>query len=532
MFRKPWAALCLAVSMTLTPAATAYASTPPAEFGSDWHDPITADPPIATPPTASCTVQIVDAAFADFTPYTGAYTPPAQCPGPWAKVVLRMDGQVAGRQFDRLGYLTVGGVTVFKTSTPEPSPAGIAWRVDKDVTGYSALFASPQPVSSLIGNVVNETYTGVLHVQAYLTFYQADAAHPAPADGADEVLGLSSVHAEGQAQVGGLTVAPNTERLVAEVYATGSGGGCEEFWYLTTPPEAGYSCPADHGPYREVQISVDGVPAGIAAPYPHIYTGGWSNPFLWYVLPAPRAFDIQPIRYDLSPFAGLLTDGREHQISVSVLGVPAGQSGWDVPVTLLAWRDAGSARVTGALTQVASGPVTNTSLYADGTDTDTVTTTGGHRLTVAGYVQTSHGRVDTTVVREVANTSSHRWGADENPDALTAEWTDHESITVASGGSRDVRRTDRHFAIDGAISIDAANRLTTTLSLADGCVTITDGVPVRTDDTYTGTATWTLGVPRNQRHGTATSTLRYKVSGPGQDYDRTLTAVNGELITP
>ena len=40
---------------------------------------------------------------------------------------------------------------------------------------------------------------------------------------------------------------------------------------------------------------LDGKVAGIAAPYPHIYTGGWSNPFLWYAQPAPRAFDIQPI---------------------------------------------------------------------------------------------------------------------------------------------------------------------------------------------------------------------------------------------
>jgi hypothetical protein len=50
------------------------------------------------------------------------------------------------------------------------------------------------------------------------------------------------------------------------VYATGSGGGCQEYWYLTVPDAAPYSCKAADGPYREVQIKVDGQLAGIAAP--------------------------------------------------------------------------------------------------------------------------------------------------------------------------------------------------------------------------------------------------------------------------
>jgi len=37
----------------------------------------------------------------------------------------------------------------------------------------------------------------------------------------------------------------------------GSGGGCEEVWYLTVPNAAPYSCKADNGPYREVRIEVD-----------------------------------------------------------------------------------------------------------------------------------------------------------------------------------------------------------------------------------------------------------------------------------
>ena len=234
---------------------------PPTEFDTDWDNPRTAAPPIVTPAGPRCTTTIVDTQFRDFTPYTSNSVP--ECRGP--KVVLRLDGAVKGRQYDRLGYLKIGGVTVFKTSTPEPSPDGIEWSVEKDLSEYASLLTRPEPVEMLIGNVVDDTYTGVLNVKVTLTFYGGrETARP-------DVLPITQA------------IPRNTEKLVADVYATGSGGGCEEFWYLTTPTGVPYSCPADNGPYREVQIRIDGVLAGIAAPYPHIYTGGWSNPFLWYV---------------------------------------------------------------------------------------------------------------------------------------------------------------------------------------------------------------------------------------------------------
>ena len=489
-------------------------AVPPAEFGTDWDDPRTAAPPVSQPDAPSCSTTIVDTEFRDFTPYTSEFTP--ACPGPWQKVVLTMDGAVAGRQFDRLGYLKIGGVTVFKTSTPEPSADGIQWSVEKDLTEYAALLATPQPVEMLIANVVDSTYTGVLDITVKLTFYRGKAtARPA-------------VLSTGQA------IPRNTERLVADVYATGSGGGCEEFWYLTTPTGVPYSCPADDGPYREVQIRVDGRLAGIAAPYPHIYTGGWSNPFLWYVLPAPRAFDIKPIRYDLTPFVGLLTDGKAHDIQVSVVGVPAGQSGWDVPTTMLAWRDPHSTQTTGALLGATEQPGVNNPVYTD----HVLTTTGGHALTASGYLNTSHGRVTTTVSRTVANQSTHRWNADETEDALQATWTDRSSVTVSDGrGHQSTTTTDLQYAVDGEITIDAANRLTTTINLLDAATTAGSvglaGAPqpgsVMTD-TWRGTAAWTLGVPREERHATGTSTERYRVIRPGPDYDHTIATENGRLL--
>ncbi|MFF4054472.1 peptide-N4-asparagine amidase [Streptomyces sp. NPDC001668] len=505
-----------------TPSAQAQPADVPAEFGTDWHDPVTAAPPVSRPSGRSCRVTVAEARFRDFTPYTGTYTPPASCGDRWSKVVLRMDGKVRGRQFDRLGYLHIGGVEVFRTSTPQPSPDGIEWSVEKDLTRYSDTFRARHDVEMLIGNVVDDTYTGIIDVKVTLTFYPAREGHAAPVP--DRVLTLDG---------GTLTTPRNSERVVAEVYATGSGGGCEEYWYLAVPSNAPYSCQAEGGPYREVQIKVDGRLAGIAAPFPTVWTGGWSNPFLWYVVPGPRAFDVKPIEYDLTPFAGILNDGRPHRVEVAVVGVPEGQSGWSAPVNVLVWQDAGRAHVTGKLTTHTTGDLTDSSTYTPGSE-HRVDTEGEHRLTVAGYVDTSHGRVTTTVRRSLANTSTHRWADGENPDALTGTWADDESVTVDGPGPARTTRTHRTYTMDGTTTIGAGDRLRTVLTLGDRADVTRTRAGHRTtwyrlDDTYAGDATYTINVPRDQRHAVGTTSERYRVRGSGGCYDRSLTTVQGVL---
>ncbi|WUC83986.1 peptide-N4-asparagine amidase A [Streptomyces sp. NBC_00536] len=497
-------------------------ATPPAEFGTDWHDPLTAAPPVAKPATRSCEVTLAEAQFRDFTPYQGSYTPPTGCGTSWSKVVLRLDGKVKGRQFDRLGHLSVGGVEVLRTSTPEPSPDGITWSVEKDVTRYSPTLRTPQPVEMLIGNVVDDTYTGVIDVKVTLTFYAAEHGRTArPATVPDRVLPLTSPT---------LTTPRNTERILAEVYATGSGGGCEEFWYLATPEAAPYSCKAAEGPHREVRIAVDGQLAGIAAPFPTVWTGGWSNPFLWYVTPAPRAFDVQPVVYDLTPFAALLNDGLAHRVEVSVAGVPAGQSGWSTPANLLLWQDPGRAVVTGALTRAEQSEPANSTVFTPGSQ-NRVDAKGGHRLTTAGYLNTSHGRVTTTVTRTLASTSAHRWTEGENQDALAADWSDDESVT----SGRTTTSTRRAYSMNGETTLGTDNRLRTVISLGDRADTASvrdDGTRLswsRLDDRYTGDAAYTSGVPRDQRHAVGTSTERYRLTGSDGCYDRTVASAQGTL---
>src|SRR2546430_14003416 len=76
---------------------------------------VTADPPVARPRTTPCRTRLfTDVRFADFSPKSFAYAPPAACPGPWQKVVLEDDWSVEpGRQIERDDNLCISGVDVY-----------------------------------------------------------------------------------------------------------------------------------------------------------------------------------------------------------------------------------------------------------------------------------------------------------------------------------------------------------------------------------------------------------------------------------
>jgi hypothetical protein len=513
--------------------APATAAPPPSEFGTDYADPRTPAPPVAVPHTRHCSVEIVRNGFKNFDPYTSTYTPPAACRGPWSKVVLRMQGSVKGVQYDRLGHITIGGVGVFRTSTPEPSTDGISWQVEKDVSPYIPLLRSPQPVVMELGNVVNETYTGVLDITVTLDFYVTGPGAPA-ARTASAVLPLQDQRREDSDLVGTATLPRNTSRLLGEVYVTGSGGGCEEFWDTSAPGSTGYSCP-DGSPYREVEVQIDGKVAGIALPYPYIYTGGWSNPYAWRPSPAPRAFDIKPLQYDLTPFAGLVSDGKPHEFRVHVVGVPAGQSGWFTVPNLHVWTDAHSKQTRGSITSYSVTPLTESDEVTGSSGAaGSVQTKASRSLKISGYVETSAGRIRTTVERGLSNSSDHVWEAGESRDTLDASWRD---LSVVTTGAK-VERTDLTYGKSGYISFlphatipDAYDVVTdldiydrSRMSTAIAGRTVADG---KTEETYDGRASWIYNVPRDQRHATGTQTVRYRASGTGGCYDHTLSAVNG-----
>jgi hypothetical protein len=92
----------------------------------------------------------------------------------------------------------------------------------------------------------------------------------------------------------------------------------DEFWYTCVPNDISSEVQKCGGTaFREAEVSVDGQPAGVAPVYPGIYTGG-VDPFLWEPIPAVQTLNFVPYRVDLTPFAGILSNGQPHTIALSV----------------------------------------------------------------------------------------------------------------------------------------------------------------------------------------------------------------------
>ena len=369
----------------------------------------TADPPVARPDTTPCVVTLFNNfAFADFSPKPFSFTP--ACPGPWAKVVLNADFSIqAGRQFDRTAEIWIGGVNVYFGTTSEPSgTVARSWHIERDLTDYSALFNTSQNGRVDLGNLVNSTFTSTLFGTATIQFYPPASHQDAPHT-ADLVLPLASDPTGGTAFLSNSTSAlsksfslpANVERAFIDVVAESQAG--DEFWYTCVPDDvAGELQSCGGGAFRESQVTIDGTPAGVAPVYPWIYTGG-IDPLLWRPIPGVQTLNFAPYRVDLTPFAGVLSNGQPHQVAVSVFGA---NNGFSTTATLLVFQDHGSNQVTGEVTRNTIGvpnpnTVENLNTAADGTITGSVTVNSSRIFRVEGFVRTSHGRIETDVQQNI-----------------------------------------------------------------------------------------------------------------------------------
>src|SRR5262249_23809216 len=194
----------------------------------------------------------------------------------------------------------------------------------------------------------------------------------------------------------------NVERAFLDVVAQSQAG--DEFWYTCVPNDVANELQSCGGTgFRESQVSIDGQPAGVAPVYPWIYTGG-IDPLLWRPIPGVQTLNFVPYRVDLTPFAGVLSNGQPHTVSVNVFNT---NRGFSTTATLLLFQDHGGQVVTGQVTEntIGSGPAPNVqenvTTDAGGNITGTVTVTSSRQFTVAGFVNTSHGNIRTTVDQSI-----------------------------------------------------------------------------------------------------------------------------------
>lgn len=274
-------------------------------------------------------------------------------------MIIDVSSHESGTQFDRFGGIWINDQEVLRTTTPEPTADGIVWTIEKDITIYGQYLQSLATSNAnltaylSIPNNVDSTYTGIIYLDASVTFFLGDDAdfpaeknlpylHPltkAPQDGVFPPMTLS-----GDANLTYTFHLPNKNSgssygttawsgLVADIYA--SGHGCEEFYYSNLPSNnaSNYGL-CGGGIYREIQVVIDEkYLAGAILPFAVIYTGG-VNPFLWRPLTGIMSFDIPSHRLDLTPFLGYLADGKNHTITFKVYGNNV-EGFWYVDASLL-----------------------------------------------------------------------------------------------------------------------------------------------------------------------------------------------------
>lgn len=372
---------------------------------------VSADPNITRPTTTPCVVQLFsDASFYDFNVENYTYTPPAACPGPWAKVILESDINVsAGIQYDRTANYWLGPVNIYFGTTAEPSPnLGPSWHIENDLTDYSSIFYTAQSGVASIGNTLCCGLTSTIYASASLEFYPLEPGQTAPA-AANQVYALSAGPTGGTVPLndssstlsGTFTLPTNIVGAYLDVYSQSQSD--DEFWYSCSPNDVETELQTGCGNtgFRETEITIDGQPAGVAPVFPWIFTGG-IDPYLWFPIPGIQTLNFIPYRVNLTPFAGLLSNGQQHTVSLSVYNA---DDYFSATASLLVYQDSNSTQVTGAVTKntlTTPNPVVTENLnvqaaYIRGT----VDVDSKRSFSISGYANTSKGKVTTTVSQSV-----------------------------------------------------------------------------------------------------------------------------------
>jgi Peptide N-acetyl-beta-D-glucosaminyl asparaginase amidase A len=394
---------------------------------------VTADPLVPRPHKKPCVVPLFSNfqfAFFSQTDQTFNFTPPSDCDGPWSKVVLEINfSENAGVQFDRTASLYVANTNLYFGTTPEPLQNDTnTWHVERDVTDYSALFTSGQTGTMVLQNCTtdcpppfNTELNGVFTVSADLQFYPGEEHrdHDRQTETPDVILPLEQPNGSGgvslpailtspTAQLSGtFTLPTNVERAYLDVVSQSQSN--DEQWYACFPNDqsainALFGC--GNTDFRETEITIDGQPAGIAPVSPWVFTG--FIPDQWIPTPAAQTLEFVPFRVNLTPFAALLSDGNPHTVAMSIFN---DDNYFSVTGSLLLFLDKGSKQVTGALTKntlTSPSPVESDNLQGTTTVTGTIGITQDRNFTIAGFVHTSHGKVETSITqkRKFASTST------------------------------------------------------------------------------------------------------------------------------
>ncbi|KAE8257142.1 hypothetical protein A4X13_0g2554 [Tilletia indica] len=312
-------------------------------------------------------------------------------------------------------------------------------QLSNEERGFSLSVSSPAPLSDRSPDLIY-ALSGTNHSLSTPALSQIGAGVQGSANSASSSLSTT------------ITSFPiNAARAIVEVYASGTAQ--DEFWYSNVPSSLAEQVPgaADlglygGGPYREVQVRIDGVLAGIISPYAVIFTGG-IQPLLWRPESAFGAYNQPTYLVDITPFIGTLTDSKPHTFDLLVQSADRNGSypqGWFLSGNLQVVLDSSSARTTGQLISTPSKPsylpyptLTTTGkvmgdLSKNGTLTATVRTSKGAPRTISVVGEVKAGSMKAAARYTWTQSFDYRSDLLQNAAVSTSKQTASGSSTLTA----------------------------------------------------------------------------------------------------
>jgi len=194
---------------------------------------------------------------------------------------------------------------------------------------YLSLFQEKQTLIVDIDNNIAGVDNGAYNATIVATFWSSeDTVIPA-----DQIIPVSNGNgANNQSSVFtvpsdiaaiNVKIPRRTNRAVFSISACGQID--EEQWFdnvfdsaINTFP--GYGPLFGGSPFRELQLYIDGILAGVVWPFPIVFTGG-IVPGLWRPIVGIDAFDLREDEIDITPWLGQIADGDKHTFEIRVAGI-------------------------------------------------------------------------------------------------------------------------------------------------------------------------------------------------------------------
>lgn len=339
---------------------------------------------------------------------------------------------------------------LLRSCTAEPTESGIVWSVEKDITRYHSLIVKnkTQTLAVYLGNIVDNTYTGVYHVNVTIHFYPAEeklSNHKNDLDNlasgfdsnADLILPISrnlplndglwfEIKNSMDNQEKEFRIPQNVYRAVLEVYLSFHEN--DEFWYTNLPNEFisinELTDTQGNGPFREIVVSLDGEVVGAIWPFTVIYTGG-INPLFWSPITGIGSFDLPSYDIEITPFLGNILDGEMHKFSFSITNA---LNVWFIDANLHLWLDTKSSKTQGKLLKHEVIPL-HISLLSDFKGLDGKFLTNVSRsISATGWIKSSYGEFTTHWIQDFGYSNSVLLRKNENLQIISQMIHFHDSV--------------------------------------------------------------------------------------------------------